>query len=262
MGDFKRKPFGGSFQKNMVNKETDFIFGIHPIIEALKAGENIDKVLIKKELKGESSKELMSLLHSNRITSQYVPEQKLNQITRKNHQGVIALTSPIPFHNLGDVITQTYEDGKTPLLIVLDGVTDVRNFGAIVRTAECAGATAVVIPSRGAARISSDAVKTSAGAIYHLPICKESSLVNALDYLKKSGIQVLAATEKANENYSGVDLSVPTAFVMGAEGDGISRDLLREADREVSLPILGEVGSLNVSVAAGVLIYETIRQRL
>ncbi|MFV0506864.1 MAG: 23S rRNA (guanosine(2251)-2'-O)-methyltransferase RlmB [Bacteroidales bacterium] len=244
-----------------MNKKSDFIFGIHPIIEAIKAGENIDKVLIKKELKGEGSKELTSLLYSNRVPTQYVPEQKLNQITRKNHQGAIALTSPIPFHNLGDIITQTYEDGKTPLLIVLDGITDVRNFGAIVRTAECAGATAVVIPSKGAARISSDAVKTSAGALFHLPICKENSLANALDYLKKSGVQILAATEKTDNNYANMNLNIPTAFIMGAEGNGISHELLREADNEISMPILGNVDSLNVSVAAGILIYESLRQR-
>ncbi|HON18552.1 MAG TPA: 23S rRNA (guanosine(2251)-2'-O)-methyltransferase RlmB, partial [Salinivirgaceae bacterium] len=195
------------------------------------------------------------------IPIQFVPLEKLNRVTAKNHQGVIAFLSVVEFQPVDEIIHRVFAAGKAPLVVALDGVTDVRNMGAIIRTAECAGVDVVLLPERNSARLGADTVKTSAGAIYHLPISRAGSLSTALKNLKNSGLQIVCASEKAAEPYHKVDLTVPTVLVLGAEDTGISNEIIRMADYLVQIPIFGKIGSLNVSNAAAVLIYETVRQR-
>lgn len=244
----------------MINKE-DFVFGTRAVIEAIKTGKTIDKILIKKGLKNELISELHQLVKENGIVFQYVPIEKINRITRKNHQGVIAFVSPIEFDNIETVLPGIFEAGQNPLLLVLDQITDVRNFGAIARSAECAGVQAIIIPEKGMARIGADAVKTSAGAIHHLPICKVKSLDDTTQFLKDSGIYIVAATEKADKLYTSADFTVPLAIVMGSEDTGISANILKIADEQLKIPINGKIDSLNVSVSAALMIYEAVRQR-
>lgn len=242
-------------------KEKEMIFGIRAIIEAIEAGKEIDKVIVKRELQGDLSKELFALLKSRDIAVQRVPNERLDRFTRKNHQGVIAFLSAITYEHIEDIIPFLYEQGKDPFILVLDGITDVRNFGAIARTCEVAGVDAIVIPAKGSVTVNADAIKTSAGALLKIPVCKEQSLTNAIQFLKNSGIKVVAATERGADDYTAVNYSGPIAFVMGAEDTGVSNDNLRIADNLVKIPQFGTIGSLNVSVAAGVLIYEVIRQK-
>lgn len=242
-------------------KEKEMIFGIRAIIEAIEAGKEIDKIIVKRELQGDLSKELFALLKSRDIAVQRVPNERLDRFTRKNHQGVIAFLSAITYEHIEDIIPFLYEQGKDPFILVLDGITDVRNFGAIARTCEVAGVDAIVIPAKGSVTVNADAIKTSAGALLKIPVCKEQSLTNAIQFLKNSGIKVVAATERGADDYTAVDYSGPIAFVMGAEDTGVSNDNLRIADNLVKIPQFGTIGSLNVSVAAGVLIYEVIRQK-
>ena len=239
----------------------DFVFGTRAVIEAIRNGKTIDKILIKKGLSNDLFSELHLLIKENNIAFQYVPVEKINRVTRKNHQGVLAFISPVEFDNLDTVLPGVFEAGKTPLLLVLDQITDVRNFGAIVRSAECAGVQAVIIPEKGMARIGADAVKTSAGAIHHLPVCKVKNLEQTVRYLKDSGLSVVAATEKGHTLYTRADFSVPLAIIMGSEDTGISPGLLKLADQQLQIPILGKIESLNVSVSAALMIYEAVRQR-
>jgi len=239
----------------------DFVFGTRAVIEAIRNNKTIDKVLIKKGLHNELFSELHQLLKENNIVFQFVPIEKINRITRKNHQGVLAFISPVEFDNIETVLPGIYETGKTPLLLVLDQITDVRNFGAIVRSAECAGVQAVIIPEKGMARIGADAIKTSAGAIHHLPICKVKNLEKTVRYLKESGLQVVAATEKGITVYTDADFTGPLTIIMGSEDTGISANLLQLADQQLKIPILGNIESLNVSVSAALMIYEAVRQR-
>lgn len=239
----------------------DFVFGTRAVIEAVKNGKTIDKVLIKKGLHNELFSELLQLLKENNIVFQFVPIEKINRVTRKNHQGVLAFVSPVEFDDIESVLPGIYETGKSPLLLVLDQITDVRNFGAIVRSAECAGVQAVIIPEKGMARIGADAVKTSAGAIHHMPVCKVKSLEHTVRYLKESGLKIVAATEKGNTIYTDADFTGPLAIVMGSEDTGISPGILRLADEQLKIPILGKIESLNVSVSAALMIYEAVRQR-
>lgn len=238
------------------------IFGIRAVIEAVEAGKEIDKILVKKELQGDLAKELFSVLKGTGIVMQKVPIERLNRITRKNHQGVVAFISSVTYQLLENLIPSLYEEGKVPLLVVLDGITDVRNFGAIARTCECAGVDAIVIPQRGSVSVNADAVKTSAGALHTLPVCRERNLHEALRFLQNSGIRLVAATEKAVHNYTDFSYTEPTAIILGAEDAGISADSLRVCDDMVKIPQFGTIGSLNVSVAAGVMIYEAVRQRM
>ena len=240
---------------------TELIFGLRPIIEAIQSGQTVDKLLLQRGLQGDIAQELIALCKEYDVVFQTVPVEKLNRLTRKNHQGCIALISPIPFQRIEDLLPQFFEAGQNPLLLVLDGVTDTRNFGAIVRTAECAGVQAVVIPTKGAARVSSDAVKTSAGALFKVPVCKAFSMKETLLFLQNSGLQLVACTEKTDESYLQPDYSLPTAIVMGSEEDGIAEPILRQADHRASLPLHGKIGSLNVSVATGIILYEALRQR-
>lgn len=242
--------------------KNDYIFGIRAILEAIEAGKSIDKVLLRREIGGDLAKELIEKVREYDIVMQRVPLEKLNRITMKNHQGAIALLSPVGYHKLDNVIPQLYEDGKTPLAVVLDGVTDARNFGAIARSADCAGVDFIVIPERGSASASSDAVKASAGALFYVPVCRERDTLSAVRKLKDNGYLIVGASEKGAESYVKADYTVPVAIVMGAEDTGISPEVLKVCNTLAAIPILGNIGSLNVSVAAGVMLYEAVRQRL
>lgn len=240
---------------------SDYIFGIRPTIEAIKSGKEVEKILIQTGINGELFSELNRLIRENKIPTQYVPVEKLNRITGKNHQGIIAFVSPIAFHSIENLVPTIFEAGKTPLLLILDRITDIRNFGAITRTAECAGVDAIIIPTRGSAQVNSDALKTSAGALFKIPVCREENLKNTIDFLKESGIQIIACTEKTDGYYYELDYNTPTAIIMGSEEDGISPEYLKKADYKGKIPLMGEIGSLNVSVACGVMLYEAVRQR-
>ena len=239
----------------------EYIFGMRAVIEALNGGREIDRILVKKDLTGELAGELFEAIRSRSVYSQRVPIEKLNRITRKNHQGVIAILSPVSYANLDNLVPEIFESGRVPFIVVLDGITDVRNFGAIARTCECAGVDAIVIPDRNSASINADAVQTSAGALLHIPVARVKNLTSALRMLKASGLTVVGVTEKAVDDYTKADLSVPTALVMGAEDTGIASDNIRECDALAAIPMFGKINSLNVSVAAGIVIYEVVRQR-
>lgn len=243
-------------------EKNDFIFGIRTVIEAVEAGRQIDKLLVKKDLHGPLAEELMALVREHRIVTQRVPVERLNRITRKNHQGVIAMVASVNYYTLEQLVPQFYEDGIEPFVVVLDGITDVRNFGAIARTADCCGVGAIVIAERGAASVNADAVKTSAGALMSLPVCRERSIAGAVRFLKDNGYQIVAATEKSDVLYTAGRYDGPVAVVMGAEDVGISPEVLALCDTPVAIPMFGRIGSLNVSVAAGVMMYEIVRQRL
>lgn len=242
-------------------KEKDMIFGIRATIEAVEAGREMDKIFIRRDMGGELAKELVDLLLSRNIPFQRVPLEKLDRLTKKNHQGVVAFTSAIEYQSLENLVPMLYEQGKDPFLVLLDGVTDVRNFGAIARTCECAGVDAIVVPTKGAAAGNADAVKTSAGALNIIPVCRVASMHNAVSYLQKCGVRVVAASEKAKHLYSEADYRGPLAIIMGAEDTGVSPDILRIVNDMVGIPIKGQIESLNVSVAAGVLVYEALKQR-
>jgi 23S rRNA (guanosine2251-2'-O)-methyltransferase len=242
-------------------KETDFIFGLRPVIEAIRSGKQIDRLLIKDGLKGSLYHELMSIVRENDVYYQFVPGERLEILTRKNHQGVIAWLSAIEYQHIGNILPTLFERGRDPFIVILDNITDVRNFGAIVRTAECMGVDSIIIPEKGSARISADAVKTSAGALHNLPVCREKNLIRTTIYLKESGLRIICADEKSGNNVMESDLSGPSALIMGSEEKGIRKELLYLADVTVRIPMTGNIGSLNVSVAAGILLYEIIRQR-
>lgn len=241
---------------------SDYIYGIRAVIEAIEAGKNIDKILIRKDLQGDLANELLALVRKHHLLAQRVPAEKISRITQKNHQGVVAFLASVTYTRVGELVPRLYDDGILPLVVVLDGVTDVRNFGAIARTAECCGANALVIPERGSASAGGDAMKTSAGALNYIDVCRERNLVSAVKYLKDNGYQIVAVSEKANINYTEADYTTPLALVMGAEDVGISPEILELCDTRVSIPMFGRIGSLNVSVAAGVIMYEVVRQRL
>lgn len=242
-------------------KESEMIFGLRAVIEAIDAGKVLDKVLLRRDMSSAIGKELLSKLEGTETPVQRVPVEKLNQFTDKNHQGVIAFLSPIEFYPLASLVQSLFDEGKTPLLVMLDGVTDMRNFGAIARTCECAGVDAIIVPARGGVAINGDAIKASAGALHTLPVCKVENMQNAIRYLRDSGLSVVAATEHTDRNYTEADLTVPTCIVMGSEEKGIYEANLNLCTDKVRLPMNGVLESLNVSVAAGVMIYEAIRQR-
>lgn len=237
------------------------IYGIRAVIEAVNAGKTIDRVFLQKGLQGTLYKELLATLQGAQIATQYVPIEKLNRMSKKNHQGVIATLSPVEYQDFEELVIGVTESGKVPLFLVLDHLQDVRNFGAIVRTAECTGVSGIIIPKRGSVSVTADAVKTSAGAVFRVPICKVDNLIDAVYYLQGSGIRVVAATEKTNNLLYSEDFSTPLAIVMGAEDVGISGGVLKVVDSRVKLPMAGEIGSLNVSVACAIFLYEAVRQR-
>jgi len=244
-----------------MQKETDCIFGLRAVIEAIKAGKQIDRLLIKQGLQGELYHELMTEVRTHNIVYQIVPLERIELVTRKNHQGVLAWLSVIEYQYITNLLPMIYEKGEDPLIIALDGVSDVRNFGAIVRTAECLGAHGIIIPEKGSARITADAVKTSAGALHSFPVCREKSIVRSIEYLKDSGLKVLCAAEKSGILASEAPLSGPAVLILGSEDKGISRELISLSDYQIKIPMTGSIGSLNVSVAAGILLYEIVRQR-
>lgn len=242
-------------------EKTDYIFGMRAVAEAIDAGKSIDKILMRKEIGGDLGKELLAKAREYGVLVQRVPVEKLNRITRKNHQGVIAIMSPVRYHKLENLIPSLYEDGKVPFIMCLDGVTDTRNFGAIGRTADCASVDGIVIPERNSASVTPDAMKTSAGGLLYVPVCRERDILGAVRMLKDSGIKIVGATEKGSVPYTTLDYSVPVAIVMGNEETGISDEVLRQCDELAEIPMLGHISSLNVSVAAGLFMYEVVRQR-
>lgn len=244
----------------MIDKN-EMIFGVRAVIEAVQAGKEIDKILVKKDIQSDLSKELFAAIKGKDINVQRVPVERINRITRKNHQGVVAFVSQITYQKIEDIVPFLYEQGKTPFIVLLDGITDIRNFGAIARTCECAGVDAIVIPSKNSVSVNADAIKTSAGALHTIPVCRENNIADAIDFMKNSGIKILAATEKGEINYTESECDGPVCIVMGAEDKGIPYDHLKLCDEWVKIPQFGTIGSLNVSVAAGVLIYEVVRQR-
>lgn len=244
-----------------MEKKENLIFGIRAVIEAIKSGKSFDKLYIKNGLQGELIHELFTIIKKHQVHFQYVPLEKINRITHKNHQGVVGYLSLIEYYKLEDIIIPLFEEGKNPILIILDGVTDVRNFGSICRIGECAGVHAIIIPETGSAQINSDAIKTSAGALHHIKICRVRDLEQSVKYLKNSGLKIIAATEKGQKVYYNTDLSLPVAVVFGSEDAGISGKLLKISDEMVTIPILGNIASLNVSAAVSAIIYESVRQR-
>ena len=243
-------------------KSRDHIFGLRAIIEAIQAKKHIDKVYLQKGLSGELFKELEFILRKKKVATSYVPVEKLNKLTQNNHQGAVALISPVDFQNFESLVEEILERDGVPLFLLLDQVTDVRNFGAIIRTAECTGVDAIIVPKTGSAPITSDTIKTSAGAVFNIPIAKVDHLKDAIYYLQASNIAIIAATEKGDNTIFQTNLKSGCAIIMGAEDKGISDSILKLVDHKAKLPIAGKIGSLNVSVACGAILYEVFRQRL
>ncbi|WP_158962471.1 23S rRNA (guanosine(2251)-2'-O)-methyltransferase RlmB [Myroides fluvii] len=237
------------------------IFGIRAIIEAIEAGKDIDKVFLQKDAQGELMNELIKSLKRNNINFSYVPIEKLNRLTKKNHQGAIGTIAPITFVSLEELVETTLEKKEKPLFVVLDQLSDARNFGAIIRTAACCGADGIIISKNGAAPVNGDTIKTSAGAVFNIPICKVDHIKDAVFYLQGSGVVTLGATEKAEKEIYDVDLNIPLAIIMGSEDRGINPSVLKIIDEKAKLPMYSSIDSLNVSVACGAFLYETIRQR-
>lgn len=242
-------------------EKNDYIFGIRAVDEAIESGKTIDKLLVRRDLEGDLARDLQAKARQYGVLVQKVPVEKLNRITMKNHQGVIALMSAVRYHRLEHLVPQLYESVRTPFLMCLDGVTDTRNFGAIGRTADCAGVDGIVIPERNSASVTPDAMKTSAGALLYVPVCRERDILTAVRMLRDSGVKIVGATEKGARSYTDIDYTVPVAIVMGNEEHGISDEVIRQCDELAAIPMAGNIGSLNVSVAAGVMMYEVVRQR-
>jgi len=239
----------------------NLIYGIHPILEALNAGKDIEKILLSRELRNTQVKEITFLAEQLEIPVQKVPNEKLDSFTRANHQGMVAFVSMIEYQPVEDILIRSFESGRQPMFIILDRVTDVRNMGAIARSAECAGIDALIVPTRGSAQVNADAIKTSAGALNIIPVHRSPNLKNTLRYLRDSGIKLIAVTEHGSTDYTTVDLTGPLAFIMGSEDEGISPEYLKLCDDKIKIPLLGTISSLNVSVATGIVIFEALRQR-
>lgn len=237
------------------------IFGTRAVMEAIKAKREIEKIFIQAGLNNDLIKELIQTARANSVPFTFVPQEKLNRLSSKNHQGVVCQMAAVQYANLENIIDKAYSEGREPFLLIIDRVTDVRNFGAVARTAECAGLDAILMGDAGNAPLTADAMKTSAGALSHLPVCRVKDMKKAIRFLKDNGIQIVACTEKANTLLYEVNLNVPVALILGSEEDGISPQLLKEADYLAKIPMKGKISSLNVSVAAGISIYEAIRQK-
>ena len=249
---YNRRPAGGG---------NEMIFGLRAVMEAMAAGKDIDKIWIRKNLESNLARELFDMLKGSNVPVQRVPQERLNYLTTKNHQGVIAFMSPVTYQRLDQLLPMLYEAGKDPFFVLLDRLTDVRNFGAIARTCACAGVDAIVIPMNESVTVNADAIKTSAGALHSLPVCRENSLKDAIRYLKESGVHVVAASEKAVMNYTEAHYDGPLAIIMGAEDEGIAPENIKACDELVQIPMKGNIASLNVSVAAGIMIYEAVKNR-
>tara|TARA_R110001592_G_scaffold220353_4_gene475023 strand:- start:388 stop:1131 length:744 start_codon:yes stop_codon:yes gene_type:complete len=245
-----------------MKEKENIIFGVHPIIEAIKAGKEIDKIYIQSDISGPGLTELRKAIKQGKVPFSHVPVQKLNKHTSGNHQGVVAFISPIETQDIEDILPQLFEQGKVPFILILDRITDVRNFGAIVRTAECAGVDAIIIPKRESAQINEDAIKTSTGAIFRVPICKVDNLTDTVYLLKDSGLKIVGCTEKTNMTLYQSDYREPVAIIMGSEENGIGNQLQKNCDSLAKIPMAGEIASLNVSVAAAIILFEAVKQRL
>lgn len=237
------------------------IFGIRAILEAIRNKKEIDKVFIQKEAQGNLMKDLLGALKKENINFSYVPVEKLNRLTSQNHQGAVATISPVKFYDMETLISQVTESGKMPLFLILDQLSDARNFGAIIRTAECTGVNGIIVQKAGSAPVNGDTVKTSAGAVFNIPICKVEHIKDAIFYLQGSGIKTVAATEKTEDSIYDINFNEPVAIIMGSEDRGINPSVLKIVDEKAKLPMYGTIGSLNVSVACGAFLYETVRQR-
>ena len=244
-----------------MEEKTNYLFGMHPVLEAIESKRKIEKVLLKKGLEGQLFRELIDKLQQEEIPFQFVPVERLNSVTRGKHQGVIALIPQVDFVDIEELVERAYNRDKAPVVLLLDGVSDVRNFGAIARSAECAGVSGIILPAKGGAAVNADAIKTSAGALLRIYTSKVSNLRSVVYFLKESGFQIIAATEKADTDIYSVDFKQPTAIIMGSEDKGISDNLLAVCDIKSRIPLLGKIGSLNVSVAAAVIMFESVRQR-
>lgn len=242
-------------------EKDDIIYGRNPVIEALESDKDVDKVLILNSIRGPFEKEIRKLCKLRNIPIQYVPNAKLDKFTRKNHQGIVAFGSLIVYQKIENIVPLLFEEGKLPLLLILDGITDVRNFGAISRSAEVFGAHAIVIGEKKSARINHEAFKTSAGAILKIPICREKSLPSTIDFLRNSGFQIFATDLNTDLFIGDIDFNNPCAIIIGSEGEGVSKSLLDRCDQSFKIPQKGETDSLNVSVASGVILYEILKQR-
>ena len=245
----------------MIDK-TQYIYGIHAVTEAIEAGKDIDKILLSKTLNNDTAQEIINRAKALRVPVQRVPVQKIDRITRRNHQGVLAMMAAVTYYHVEDLVPQLFDEGENPFFVVLDGVTDVRNFGAVARTCECAGVSAIVIPDRESVSVNADAVKTSAGALNHLPVCREHNLMAAVKMLRDSGFKIVGTSDKNSMPYTQGDYTGPVAIVLGAEDKGISPEIMKLCDTRVLIPEFGHINSLNVSVAGGIMIYEVVRQRL
>ena len=254
--------YRGRNNRNSEENLENLIFGTRAVIEAISAGKEIDKIIIQKGLSNQLYSELRKAIKDLDIPIQIVPPEKINRITSKNHQGVLAFVSQITYYEVEDLLADVFEKGKTPLVLILDRITDVRNFGAIARSADCAGVDFIVIPSRGAAQINADAVKTSAGALNRMKVCRVDNLKNSIEYLKESGLQIIACHEKTTSYHFNADLTKPSAIIMGSEENGISNEYLKRSDMQVKIPMVGNIASLNVSVATGIILFEAVKQRL
>ncbi|UOE46372.1 23S rRNA (guanosine(2251)-2'-O)-methyltransferase RlmB [Mucilaginibacter sp. SMC90] len=250
-----------AFNSRPQRESNQMVFGIRAVVEAIRSGKEIEALFIQRGISGSLIHELKELMNEYQIVAQQVPVEKLNRITQKNHQGVIAVISPIVYQKIENIIPEVFERGETPLILVLDSITDVRNMGAIARTAECAGVHAIVIPAKGSAQINPDAIKTSAGALYKIPVCRHDNFMQTVRFLQESGLQLVCCTEKTQDNIYNPDYTVPTAIVMGSEEDGIRNEIIRISDHLAKIPMFGEIESLNVSVSTGIILYEAIRQR-
>ena len=245
----------------MIDK-TQYIYGIHAVLEAIDAGKDIDKILLSKTLNAETAQEISERARQLRVPVQRVPVQKIDRITRRNHQGVLAMLAAVTYYRVEDLVPQLFDEGENPFVVVLDGVTDVRNFGAVARTCECAGVSAIVIPDRESVSVNADAVKTSAGALTYLPVCREHNLVKAVKLLRDSGFKIVGTSDKSQTPYTQGDYTGPVDIVLGSEDQGISPEIMKLCDTQVLIPEFGHINSLNVSVAGGIIIYEVVRQRL
>lgn len=249
-------------QNNNNKKNNQIIYGIRPVIEAIESHKDIDKIMLQKGAKGDNIKDLFYLIRQHNIPFQYVPAERLNRYTRGNHQGVICFMSSVTYQSIYDILPTLYEEGKTPFLLLLDKITDVRNVGAIARSAECAGVNAIIVPAKNSSQLNEDAVKTSAGALHKIPVCRHEKLQEILVYLKESGIELVACTEKANNLFYDQKYPNPICVLMGNEYDGISEQYLALCDKEVKIPMVGTIESLNVSVATGIILFEVLKNRL
>lgn len=245
----------------MQKPNNDFIFGANSVLETLKSDKEIDKIFVQKSARNDQIRDVIRLASDRHIPVLQVPIEKLNRITRKNHQGVICFVSSVTYKALDGIIDDRFEEGGVPLVLILDRITDVRNFGAITRTAECAGVDAVIIPAKGAAQVGSDAMKTSSGALNYLNVCRSENLKETIQYLKDYGFQIVSCTEKTEDSVYKPDYTVPTAIIMGSEENGISDEYLKMSDHRAKIPLQGKVDSLNVSVSTAVIVYEVVRQR-